>query len=227
MSDAPRSSDSGKPELDPPPRHAGLRLSEVSTMAAAHVGDLGDSPPAVPLSEGFAEHSTSSPTPSLPLLRPADHVNGAGSLLSASETSHSDGPPLLGAGFSNLDAPTPVLPQPPDAVEPAGADTHGASQPEAETSVAADPPVDVSHILSALDAAEQRAQKPWSEMPERGPAEQVHPSVEPPEFSTSRSRGESRPPRRPRYALRSASPPGRSAGWPGRAHPAPPGPAPG
>ena len=195
MSDAPRSSDSGKPELDPPPRHAGLRLSEVSTMAAAHVGDLGDSPPAVPLSEGFAEHSTSSPTPSLPPLRPADHVNGAGSLLSASETSHSDGPPLLGAGFSNLDAPTPVLPQPPDAVEPAGADTHGASQPEAETSVAADPPVDVSHILSALDAAEQRAQgtKPWSEMPERGPAEQVHPRVEPPEFSTSRSRGESRP----------------------------------
>lgn len=193
MSDAPRSSDSGKPELDPPPRHAGLRLSEVSTMAAAHVGDLGDSPPEVPLSEAFAEHSTSSPTPSLPPLRPADHVNGAGSLLSASETSHADGPPLLSAGFSNLDAPTPVLPQPPDAVEPAGADTHGASQPEAEPSVAADPPVDVSHILSALDAAEKRAQKPWSEMPERGPAEQVHPRVEPPGLSTSRSRGESRP----------------------------------
>ena len=79
MSDAPRSSDSGKPELDPPPRHAGLRLSEVSTMAAA----MSVISPIVRqrslLSEGCRGALASSPTHAshAPL---ADHVTGAGIL---------------------------------------------------------------------------------------------------------------------------------------------------
>ena len=95
------------------------------------------------------------------------------------------------------------------------------SQPEAEPSVAAEPPVDISPILSALDAAEKQAQgtKPWSETPERGPAEQVQPPVEPPGLSTSRSRAESRPrielpPERRLFGFYNAAPPPTPRDWP-------------